>query len=533
MIRKPGFAIRAAIAALTISLSAGEAVAQRVPQPTSPPGSGGLGKKPAPVSGCGGSYAVATVNPYSPASGGNYHTIGKALCAVKPNGKVVVYRDRKQAYQEAIDVRKPGVTIMAADADLGGLIELRPPVGACAVIRPWTPNPKNPQSKAVTTIRGFVFVAPAGSDFPCIDVENGLLELSYSRVDMTDSEATAIHVGYTGELDFVGSSYVEHGIFRNRLSVDPTRRGYGVVAERGPSLSLTNLRLEGLLAAVVSRSEENTLKGVRFVNNSVGVHIADDTFAALYSPNLKIEASRFENNDDGVLLGVGPLGTAEAAGDMKLPFRGAVSIAAEDDSAEVVFVNNRRGLGFVGAYPEQEFRLGRATFSGNAEHALALSLPAGTRATIADTMFAGNGAAIALDGDLDGALALEGSTMIIGSTRPAVAIENGSGSLKAHIASLTGTAPGLRFGAGFFKGSGSGLDINIASKATPEMLAIGPSAPFCTLDISDKKQRAIFAQRFDNLKIVIDGAPLSQHFAKKPGQLKESELKAAQKKLCR
>jgi hypothetical protein len=229
------------------------------------------------------------------------------------------------------------------------------------------------------------------------------------------------------------------------------------------------------------------------------------------------------------LLGVGPLG-AETGGDFRLPFRGAVRIGGGEPGAAVSFADNLRGLGFVGAYPEGGLKISRATFVRHAQHALALALPGGARAEVAESSFIANGAAIALDGPLDGALTLAGTAL---TGNGLLRIDSGEGSFTAQLSALAGAAPALRFGAAFLDSDRRILDLDIAGRAKPDLLAVSPDSRLCRLDLSDKKQRAQFAGALDALKVRIAGRQLARLFAKSDGPLSGGELKAAQKALCR
>lgn len=523
------------VSALVAIVIAATAAAQPVTPPTSPPGSGGQTPPPAEKK-CVGKSTNVTVNPYVPVGGDNFHKISDALCRVKPNGTIIITHDRTKPYAEKIEILKPGLTISAAELMQGGIIELRPPAGTCIVVRPWDPHPMDPDRTAVTTIEGFIIVAPETTDgktLPaCVDVRFGMLNLRHARIDMTASDAQAVHIHATGALSFEGAYPAYHGVFRRAGAETGARRGDGVLADQSLSVALTNIRIEGLRTGLVSRSRTNALKGVQFINNDIAVYVADEAIVAHYAPGLTVESGRFEDNGDAVLLGVGPLETGAAVGEYRMAFKGPINIGREESDASVTFVGNQRGLGFIGAYPEQALTIRRASFVGNTQHALQLHLPDATSTTISDATFTANGAAIALDGALDGDLTLTGATSLSGGANPAIEIENGSGVFSAQLLTLSGTPPALRFGAGFFK-SGRGVDVTIAGNAKPDLIAVSKATSFCTLDISDKKGREAFANRLNTLKIKIGGKQIAQHFSKKGGELKESELEAAQTTLCR
>ena len=493
----------------------------------------------------------------------NHKSLAQAICHARPStpaqdGKpaiagatVRIYRDPAKPVLSPILINKPGLTLIAADSDNKGTVivkqgpaDTKHPSqnanGSCILI-----NPKEGgryDKDVTTTLVGFTFLAKSGSDKACIHVERGKLILKDSRIIM-NGPGTAIYVSPTASLEFVGSNYLEHGVFYDEPGATH-HSGIGVYAERSRDITVKNVRFEDLQNAVISSARSNTISAVHFADNTQALKVKDAAIISAYSPTLEVDGGEFKDNGTALELvaagfddpaqadaGAAPTATTTTASTQqdvaKRAFRGPVTIK---NGAK--FLDNDRAIKFDNAYPLGTFKVDGAEFDQNTEYALMLALPgSASPVQLSSVAFTDNSKAIVFDGALDGAMTLDGGSKISGATSDVgVVLEDGKGDFTAALTTTGDLEPAINVMSGW---SGD-LSLTVGEKKTlPQVLKYDTASSMCTTDLSDPKKRETFRERLQGMDVTVQGVRLGAMFGKPDAmQLSKRRLLYAQRVLC-
>lgn len=521
-------------------------------QLTTEPTAVGAPDKPAPPKAdpCERKHEVSVYRPGRPVteagSEPNHKSIKDAICHAGkgPQPQVILYADPYKPFFPGFTVNKPNLTIRASDADIGGAVAVAQSEspkelgGACIVI-----NPGLAHQETTTTLIGFDFIADGAADRSCVVVKSGTLALRKSNIRLR-SASIAIDVAPTANLRFEGDDYEEHGVFAEP-SADIALRRIGVLAEESQEVALDGVSLEGLDVAVQSRARLTRLAGARLVANGVGVEIADAALRSAYAPNLEVAGGVFAENDNAAILlsrrSFNPAKSSPMEAGEAQAFRGLVNIAG-GSGGPVRFNGNGDGIVFDNAYPRMKTGADGATqiglnvetaqFNGNSANAVRMTLPVyGAAARVRNVEFVGNGAAIRVDGAMNGALTVDGASKMTGKGAGVVLDLRDDGEFAASLETVAGLAPAFDI----YKGWNGKLLIAVEDPNTPAtFMKLDQSSTLCQFKLDGSKQeREAFRHAFKDFHVLVARRHISRLFgADSPDDMSEGEMKDAKRALC-
>jgi hypothetical protein len=508
-------------------------------------------KKPAPAKSdpCERKHEVSAYRPGRPVTEAgpepNHKSIQDAICHAGkgPQPLVKLYRDPYTPFFPGFNVNKPNLTISAEDADLGGAVAVaqsRSPGalgGACIIV-----NPGLAHQETTTTLVGFDFIADGAADRPCVVVKSGTLTLQKSNIRLRGA-TIAIDVAPTANLKFEGDDYEEHGVFAE-ASANAALRRIGVRAEESQEIALDGVTLEGLDVAVESRARLTRLNAARLVGNGVGVDIADAALRSAYAPTLEVAGGVFAENDQAAIRlsrrSFEAPDSSEAETAEPQAFRGLVTIAAGSGGA-ARFYGNGDGVVFDNAFPRMKtgadgvaqigFTVDGAEFNGNSATAVRLPLPAEGTARIRNADFVGNGAAIRIDGAMNGALTVDGASKMTGKGSGISLDLSDDGEFAASLETVAGLAPAFNIRKGW---NGKMLIAVEDPKTPPTFMELDHDSVLCQFKLdASKQEREAFRRAFKDFHVLVARRHISRLFgADSPDDMSEDEMKAAKRALC-
>lgn len=477
---------------------------------------------------CPGVFGTVTYDPHKPAlpKQGRFREIDKAICQVKPNGLVVIERDRDRISIPAFYVNKKGLTFRAADAWDGGTIVVEQGEGECVII---DPTLADRFEDVTTTLEGFTFFADdQGTKTPCIDVKGGTLILKNARVDMSTSAGVAIKVRPTGKLLFSATPPregfdSEYGVFPEiPVAQADARKGTGVSADNARSIIIRNVTFKGLEKGVDSRAESNEILSARFENNHVGVAVKDKAVVRRYAPKLIVAASEFYGNETGVLVEAEPYRAAGQV-DALWPYEGAIKFLVTSGERNT-FGGNGHGIRYDGTFPQERLSVVGVDFFNQNSADITLPLPDRGDIEIVNSRFLSGAPAIRVTGNLDGQLTLAGDTEFSNT----LDVPSGYGRIDAKLLRTNQITPLFRFDPNWV----GWLSLDIEEAAPPEIIQF-TGGNWCTAPISSKRDQGDFASRLTGFDVTLGGASYWRFFAGRDGELSRGEMRNAQKLMCR
>lgn len=553
------FALAALFALIVMvpALAPAHAQVSQSPNPAAdiPAGNGPRETRPKYEVPCGPCYAVSYVDPHlapnrprRKSDGRNNHkTIEAAIANTRPDGLVIVYRDRESPFTKPFTVSMPGITIRGATEEEGGTdggtIVVRQEADTCLTI---APKGTRRFSNLTTTIIGFTFLTNNTASKPCIMVDKGTLVLKDSRVDIGRSDNTAINVGAIGELEFTGSNYDEHGIFAGQLSADgPSDEpvGRGIVAEKAKSINLSAVRLQGLSEAIMTGAEQNRFTNVDFAFNGTAIKAEDTAIVSAYAPNITVTGGLFRLNRDGIILTANEFagstlssGLSSAQTGINLPYKGKITL---DKSATdpVSFFGNERAITFLQSFPRASFKIANANFTGNRQHAIQLILPYQARADFSDIVFNQNGMALSFKEPLNGDLYIDKGTTLYGEpVSPATpdpshgvwVTGGGRGRIFANFEAVFGVYPAIHLSKDYL----GRVDMTVRAGSPKAAIAMDEDADLCRYDLRKKKERASFALALEESLISVNGQSLGSVFMQSDTPASRNELQEVEDYIC-